>query len=116
MFVEVRVLYREGIAVRDVRPVVGQIFSDRHKGVQVLYLRAVDWVHHESTPSEPLSILWHPVCVVVNYSSMCFRGVEAVQKGPARRWTTQKWLCDVLDAQRAKARLAQQQQESPRVN
>ncbi len=105
MFVEVRVLYREGIAARDVHPVVGQIFSARHKNVQVLYLRPLDWVHHESTPTEPLAILWHPVCVVVNYDSMCFRGVEAVRKGAMRRWTTQKWVCDVLDAQRARGRM-----------
>ena len=91
--------------MRGQTPVVGQIFSDRLKDVPVLLLRPVEWVHHESTRTEALAILWHPVCVAVSDGTLCFRGVEATARGPSRRWASQKWLCEVLDAPRARARV-----------
>ena len=104
MHASVQFLYREGVYVRGNIPVVGQIFSDRRKDVPVLYLRSLEWTENQGTAAEPLAILWHPVVVNVRYDSMCFRGLEATPRGPTRRWSTQKWLVDILDAQRARTR------------
>jgi hypothetical protein len=107
VYFEVQFLYRDGVVAKGQPRVAGQIFSDRHKNVPVLFLRPVGWVHHESTPSEPLAILWHPVCVAVGYDTLCFRGIEAIQHGRSRQWVSQKWLCQVSDPQRARERARQ---------
>jgi hypothetical protein len=105
VYVSVKLLYREGVLVKGERPIPGQIFMDRIRNVPVLLLRPVGWVHHESTPSEPLAVLWHPSVAAVGYDSMCFRGMEVTPHAPGRRWTLQKWLCEVLDPARARERL-----------
>jgi len=104
VFVEVQLLYREGIASRAEPRVIGQIFSDRRQGVPVLFLRQLEWTQNQSTETEPLATLWHPALVVGGFDSMCFRGMESVPRRNERRWVSQKWLCDVLDYQRARAR------------
>ena len=82
--------------------VPGQIISEWQHGVLVLHFRRVDWVHNESSKSAPIATLWHPVFGGVGHSHLVVRGLEAVQRGPVRRWTTQKWLCDVLDHRSAR--------------
>jgi hypothetical protein len=104
VFVEVQFLYREGIATRTMPRVIGQIFSDRCRNVPVLLLRPLGWTQNQSTKTEPLATLWHPACVAIGYDSVCFRGMESVPQGTGRRWVSQKWLCDVLDYQLARAR------------
>lgn len=102
MFVAVRMLYREGIGIKPGPPVVGQIISDTERGVRVLRMWPVDWVHNTTWPEPPLAVLWHPVLCGVGFDNIVFRGLETVPKGQARRWSAQKWMCDVLD--RAQAR------------
>lgn len=82
--------------------VVGQIISDRVRDVPVLHLHRVEWVHNASAKIPPLATLWQPVFGGIGYDDIVIRGLEAVEKGPVRRWTTQKWLCDVLNAQQAR--------------
>lgn len=102
MFVAVRMLYREGIGIKPGVPVVGQIISESERGVRVLQLWPVDWVHNATWPTPPLAVLWHPVLCGVGFDDIVFRGLEAVPRGQARRWSAQKWLCDVLDGPRAR--------------
>jgi hypothetical protein len=104
MYVAVEMLYREGVKIKPMfPPVVGQIISDSSAQVPVLRLWPVGWVHHASWPTPPIAELWHPVLGGVMYESLVIRGLEAVRKGNTRRWTTQKWICEVLSAQRAKS-------------
>jgi hypothetical protein len=106
MFVSVQFVYREGIKARPKRePVVGQMHSDWHKGVRVLYLRPLDWVHNTTPQLPPLATLWQPVFGGVRDCHITVRGLEAVEKGTVRRWTTQMWLCEVLDVAQARERL-----------
>jgi hypothetical protein len=105
----VHLLYRDGVKAPLREPLVGQIFSDWHKGVPILRLWPLNWTDSTS-PLQPLAVLWHPVCVAVTFDSFCFRGIEAVQQGRIRRWGSQKWLCDFLTPQLARARLEPDQQ------
>ena len=103
MFVAVRMLYREGIMIKPQwPPTVGQIISDQQRGVRVLRLWPVDWVHNATWPEPPTAVLWNPVLVGIGHDNFVVSGLEAVPKGPTRRWTTQKWLCDVLDHGKAR--------------
>ncbi len=61
----------------------------------VLRLWSVDWVHNASHQTPPLAVLWQPVFGGIGYDDIVVRGLEAVQKGRARRWTIQKWSCDL---------------------
>lgn len=115
MFVAVRMLYREGIRTKPMwPPVVGQIISDTEHGVRLLRLWPVDWVHNATWPTTPpLAVLWHPVFGGIGYNDVVVRGLEAVVKGQTRRWTTQKWLCDVLDRQQARDYFKSNRLEGP---
>ena len=101
----IQLLYSDGIAGRRSEPLIGQLFLEQYKGVPLLRLWPLEWTDSTS-PLKPLAELWHPVLVAVQYDSICLRGLEACPRGPTRRWASQKWLCDVLDAQRAYARAA----------
>jgi hypothetical protein len=80
------------------------MFTGMHQQATVLYLRPLEWTDSTS-PLEPLAMLWHPVCVAVGYDNLCFRGLEAVPRERGRRWAAQKWACEVLSHQQARARL-----------
>ena len=96
-------LYREGIMLKIKSPrVVGKMISDRKRGVSVLHLHRLEWVHNAIDTAPPLATLWQPALSAIGHCDIVIRGLEAVAKGPVRRWTTQKWLCDVLDARQAR--------------
>lgn len=96
-------LYREGVKIKPAfPPLVGQMISGREQDVPVLRLWPVDWVLNTTIAPPPLAMLWHPVFGGVGHNDIVVRGLEAVRKGDMRRWTTQKWLCDLLDYQRAR--------------
>ena len=103
VYAAVQLLYRDGVYVRRSEPLIGQMFAERHKGVPLLRLWPLEWTDATS-PLQPLAELWQPALVTVQQSSICFRGLEAIRRGPGRRWAAQKWLCDVMDAQLARAR------------
>jgi hypothetical protein len=104
VYTAVQLLYRDGVYVRNSQPIIGQIFSDRYKGVPILRLWPLEW-KDSTSPLKPLAELWHPALVNIRHDAFCLRGVEAIQKGPTRRWASQKWLCDFLNYQQARARL-----------
>lgn len=102
MYVAVQMLYREGVQVKPRwPPAVGQLVSGDVRGVPVFHLWPLDWVRNASYAGPPLATLWQPVLTAVD-NNLVIRGIELVERGTQRRWTNQKWLCDVLDAQRAR--------------
>jgi hypothetical protein len=99
----VQLLYRDGVQIKPQNPpLVGQLITDKHKQVPRLTLWPLEWTEFGCQDLHPLAVLWHPVLVVVRNDSMALRGFEAISKGPVRRWAAQKWLCDVMDSQRAR--------------
>ena len=105
VYAAIQLLYREGVQGKPAPPLIGQVVSDRHRGVPLLYVWPLDWTANASYQGEPLAVLWNPTLCGIGYDNIVFRGLEAVPKGVTRRWVAQKWLCDVLDAARARARL-----------
>ena len=103
MFAAVQFLYREGVGIKPQSPpLVGQLNSGWHRSARVLYLWSLDWLENAPEGHTPLATLWQPVFVGVGYSNLVVRGYEVTRKGRVRRWTTQKWLCDVMTPQRAR--------------
>lgn len=103
MFVSVTSLYVQG--VQKPQPAqVGQAFSSRANGVLVLNLWPLHWSETQTDKGQPLAVLWNPEFCGATYDSFIVRGLEAWHQGQVRRWFAQKWLCEVLDSQRAKAR------------
>jgi hypothetical protein len=99
----VQLLYRDGVRIAPrLPPLVGQLITGEHRRVPQLTLWPLEWVECDCRDLEPLAVLWHPAIVVVRHGQMTLRGLEGVSNGSARRWAAQKWLCDVLDAQRAR--------------
>lgn len=104
MFAAVQ-LYREGVkSPPEWPPLVGQLWTDDYKGILVMRLWPLDWVANaQSSGRRPLASLWHPVLVRVGHDDLLLRGFEGVSAASgARRWYTQKWLCDVMAADRAR--------------
>jgi hypothetical protein len=103
VYAAVHLLYRDGVQIKPQNPpLVGQLITDRHKQVPRLTLWPLEWTEFGCQDLQPLAVLWHPALVVVRNDSMCLRGFEAIRKGAHRRWAAQKWLCEVMEVQRAR--------------
>jgi len=103
MYAAIELLYRDGVKVKPQwPPLVGQLASDRYKGAEVLYLWPMEWAEQAKEHYKPVAALWQPVFVRLGHSDLVIRGLEGVHRGPVRRWHVQKWICQVLDSQRAR--------------
>ncbi len=104
MFSAVTPLYAQGLQ-KPQPTIVGQVFSERIRGALVLNLWPMHWSETQTDKGTPLAVLWNPEFCGATYDSFIVRGLEAWNHGKVRRWYAQKWLCEVLDSQRAKARM-----------
>ncbi|AMO21681.1 hypothetical protein [Ramlibacter tataouinensis] len=78
-------------------PLVGQLASGQEKDKLVLRLWPLDWVANVYAPKDPpLVVLWQPVFIGIYQQYLNFAGLEVDSHGERRRWTAQKWSCELL--------------------
>ncbi len=105
VFCSVTPLYAQGIQTPQ-PALLGQVFTERIRGVLVVNLWQLHWTETQTDKGTPLAVLWNPLFCGATYDSFIVSGLEAWQQGQVRRWYAQKWLCEVLDSHRARARNA----------
>jgi hypothetical protein len=62
----------------------------------------LEWTENAPEAHTPLATLWHPQLVRISHFVLLVRGFEGVPVGRSRRWYTQKWMCEVMEATRAR--------------